>query len=59
MNTFLARAGSNSTVDACFLAIKQSLHSKNKIVKITNLFVSTSTEARNSKLNFNWSCKLL
>ena len=25
MNTFLARAGSNSRVDACFLAIKQSL----------------------------------
>ena len=24
MNTFLARAGSNSRVDACFLAIKQS-----------------------------------
>ena len=25
MNTFLARAGGNSRVDACFLAIKQSL----------------------------------
>ena len=25
MNTFLARAGSNSRLDACFLAIKQSL----------------------------------
>ena len=25
MNTFLARAGSNSMADACFLAIKQSL----------------------------------
>ena len=25
MNTFLARTGSNSRVDACFLAIKQSL----------------------------------